>query len=490
MRRNNIFQDLFGLSGRLSVSGFFAALTLDFGIFCALIAAGAAFWKHAPTGPLHIFGAVLMTSSFLEVIWALISLLVCGANSFSYFVWRKDRGLQPGPQTEQSYDAENAATYQSHTDQNSIAWGGAADRISVPAQAPQSSDRNLPLAEGNVRVFMAVGRVRWEMLILCLIFTLIGMLVISHPQHPNDAISGYATVLLGGGGGVLYAYKTILGKPELRLDDGGFSLVHFGKAKRYSWSDIGTPFVVTTVNFNKFVQYSLNQTTNTQRSSNSLNPGHKRALSDIYGVNVVELAKLLNDYREKAIAKIPASATGQNHPNFAENSIEQAINIPQPFDASPVGRGKPKPLSMLLGTLAFVFFGALYFTYLVVNFRTEIFAHWEIVRAPLLDVAAGYIVVPAFSGLFMIFLAYFKRRMGREPFASVLGVAATIIVGTAFALVFVILPDRSIDNKVNAFAEENGYVLCTSQSGQESIHAFVWQDVVEKNGCPKLEAQQ
>jgi hypothetical protein len=183
MRRTHIIQDLFGLSGRLSIGGFFAVLSLDFGIFWAMAFAGNTIRVLAHAGPVHVFGTILMLSSFLEAAWAMISLIVRISNSIAYLSWRKKHGLPHGQQTELSYDTERSSAIYQPSSRRPVAvsaniprsegnYFNSHSRTSQPIGMPSQID------DGSIRLLKATGRQRISLFICRYFATIFAIFIV------------------------------------------------------------------------------------------------------------------------------------------------------------------------------------------------------------------------------------------------------------------------------------------------------------------------
>ncbi len=156
-------------------------------------------------------------------------------------------------------------------------------------------------AAGPVTLVLKPSRRKWAaVLAICLLFTVIAGLQLAHPDSTTDIVVGALSLLLFGGGGLLVLVQLLLGRSELKLDGGGFTIVTLRRAEHFAWADVIEPFGVAAVSRRQLVVFSLNRPATKWGRLNAALTGQTHALPDTYGMDAVDLAILMTTCWQRA----------------------------------------------------------------------------------------------------------------------------------------------------------------------------------------------
>src|SRR5882724_3439764 len=134
-------------------------------------------------------------------------------------------------------------------------------------------------------------------LLLCAAFAVGGVLMIRDDQ----GWEGWFVVGVFGPGAAIFAVQLLPGASWLRLTPSGFCFCTlFRKSAFIDWASV-SPFGVTPISGNKMVVFSTEKGRRSRLAPvNIALTGETEALPDTYGRSAESLAKLLNEWRERA----------------------------------------------------------------------------------------------------------------------------------------------------------------------------------------------
>jgi len=150
------------------------------------------------------------------------------------------------------------------------------------------------------RVLKPSAAESWGRLGFCAALMIIGMMFLGDPGHDGITV---ALVFCGALGFFYYGIKFIIGAPEVRLDDTGFSIINFGREKRYLWTDIDRPFGTYVTGAGKSISIHLGFSVRGERPGfmqRALSRGYTHQLPAFLGLRRQDILHLFNGYWSRA----------------------------------------------------------------------------------------------------------------------------------------------------------------------------------------------
>lgn len=144
------------------------------------------------------------------------------------------------------------------------------------------------------------------------------LLIVFVKDDPEAVIAGIASVAFFGACAAIGAVMLLPGAANLTLDGGGFEVCSLFRRNRVAWPHAGR-FTAATLSLpggNRKAMVGYDQDglkgAGADFSRNAI--GRNAALPDTYGLSVEELARLLTEWRERALAQRPHSPVPQVAP--------------------------------------------------------------------------------------------------------------------------------------------------------------------------------
>jgi hypothetical protein len=207
------------------------------------------------------------------------------------------------------------------------------------------------------------------------------------------------------------------------------------------------------------------------------------------------LSKPLINFRD-ATANETVAADTSSRPSFgrgqkstprdeAEFSLDELRGGDEPYATQTPRWMVPALIATTIGILL----GGLYFIHVTVSFKSSIIANETSVAGPYPSFAVIFLVIPVFCGLFFFLVDYAGLKTGKSPFTTLQGIGISIAIGLILFLVS-FLPVSVIRHKDNSFANQHGYVKCSSPFDPQHVHVYALQGYVNAYGCPTVSAPQ
>jgi len=166
-------------------------------------------------------------------------------------------------------------------------------------------------------VTLRISRIKMLVLLVgSLAFVACGVLLIVFVKNdPEAVVAGIASVLFFGACAAIGAVMLLPGAGSLTLDAGGFEICSFFRRNRIAWPQ-ASRFTVATLslpggNKKPMVGYDQDGLKGFGADYSRDAIGRNAALPDGYGLPLEELARLLTEWRERALMQRPHSPVPQ-----------------------------------------------------------------------------------------------------------------------------------------------------------------------------------
>lgn len=114
---------------------------------------------------------------------------------------------------------------------------------------------------------------------------------------------GFMLALAGLGGLLFYAFMFFVAAPSIRLDETGFSIIQFGRARRFAWAEIEQPFGLYATGMGKNMSIHVGFTVQGRRPMRprrGADLAYTHRLPKLLGLGWEEKADLFNGYWSRA----------------------------------------------------------------------------------------------------------------------------------------------------------------------------------------------
>lgn len=293
MQQTGVLRSLFGMSGKFSLGSFFGVVLLNSGIFLAVLLSGQALFVTNKIGPFHYAGEIALLGSCPLGLWAVISVLIRLFNTIRSMLFYKATDRQTIMAEPEKYQDARRFTY--------------SERLQTISSADYRSSDDGDDPPGNIRVIKpSHNGMLWMTIIVSALIAVFGLWLMKPPFEVVNFAAGLGCIIGPGGFAIFSVFREIVGKPEIRLDDAGFSLVSFGRFRRYRWTDLDKPICRSNAGYryaDTGIQFSLKEPDSFRGRIDKKLTGYSNVLPEYY--EGLDLVRIMNNYWQAAVEHIP-----------------------------------------------------------------------------------------------------------------------------------------------------------------------------------------